>query len=77
MTIADQSEERIGFSQDLLQIQRYRNFDTYKNDITQYGVLSSNISATDDELTLESGYGFPNENGILYIDNEIILCKNQ
>ena len=37
MTTADQSEERIGFSQDLLQnLQKYRDFDTYKKKIYIY-----------------------------------------
>ena len=59
MTTADQSEERIGFSQDLLQnLQKYRDFDTYKKKIIEYGVLAVNITADSDELTLESGYGF-------------------
>ena len=50
MTFADESEERIGFSQDLLQnLQKYRDFATYEKKITQFGVLFSNISATDTE----------------------------
>mgnify|MGYP001194143820 CR=1 FL=1 len=78
MTAADESEERIGFSQDLLQnLQKYRDFDTYKKKIIEYGVLAVNITATSDELTLESGYGFPEENGILYINNEIILYRTK
>ena len=78
MSLADQSEERIGFSQDLLQnLQRYRDFDTYKKRIVEFGVLADNISATDDELTLESGEGFPEQNGVLYIDNEIILYRSK
>ena len=59
MTISDQSEERIGFSQDLLQnLQRYRDFNTYKERITQFGVLAESISAVSNELTLEDGKGF-------------------
>tara|TARA_R110002012_G_scaffold249570_2_gene427160 strand:+ start:151 stop:1305 length:1155 start_codon:yes stop_codon:yes gene_type:complete len=78
MTMADQSEERIGFSQDLLQnLQKYRDFDTYKKKIIEYGVLAVNITADSDELTLESGYGFPEENGILYINDEIILYREK
>ena len=78
MTYADQSEERIGFSQDLLQnLQRYRDFDTYKTNITEFGVLAENISADDDELTLESGFGFPEENGIIFIDDEVILYREK
>ena len=51
MTAADESEERIGFSQDLLQnLQKYRDFNTYKNEIVQVGILNGNISATDEEL---------------------------
>ena len=42
---SDESEERLGFSQDLLQnLQRYRDFDTYKNTIVQYNFLAANIS---------------------------------
>ena len=78
MSFADQSEERIGFSQDLLQnLQRYRDFDTYKAKIVEFGVLSENITADADELTLESGIGFPEVDGILYIDDEIILYRQK
>ena len=74
MTKSDQSEERLGFSQDLLQnLQKYRDFNTYSNPIIQNNVLNGNITATDTELTLEDGYGFPDENGILFIDSEVIL----
>jgi len=76
MTKSDESEERVGFSQNLLQdLNRYRDFNTYKNKIVQEGVLAKNISATDTELELEDGYGFPEENGVLYIDDEIILYR--
>ena len=74
MTAADESEERIGFSQDLLQnLQKYRDFTTYENEITQFGVLFANVSIDDDELTLEDSFGFPDENGVILIDNEVIL----
>ena len=76
MTKADESEERVGFSQNLLQdLNRYRDFNTYRNKIVQKGVLAKNISATDTELELEDGYGFPEEDGVLYIDDEIILYR--
>ena len=40
MTSADESEERIGFSQDVLQnLQKYRDFTTYENKLVQFGVL--------------------------------------
>ena len=38
MTKADESEERIGFSQNLLQnLQRYRDFNNYRNPIVERG----------------------------------------
>lgn len=78
MTRAAESEERVGFGQDILQnLQKYRNFDTYKNQIVQFGVLKGTISATDDELTLESGYGFPDNNGVLLIGDEVVLYQTK
>ena len=78
MSSSDESEERIGFGQDILQnLQKYRNFDTYKNQIVQFGTLNANISATDDELTLTDGYGFPEENGVLLIGDEVILYTSK
>ena len=74
MGFADASEERVGFSQDLLQnLQQYRDFNTYKEKIVEFGILNENITADAEELTLNDGYGFPDENGILYIDQEVIL----
>ena len=78
MTAASESEERVGFGQDILQnLQKYRNFDTYKNEIVQFQVLSGTISADASELTLEDGYGFPENNGVLLIDDEIILYRTK
>ena len=78
MEEADGSEERIGFSQNLLQnLQKYRDFNTYRNKVIKEGVLNGNITADSDELVLENGYGFPEENGILYIDEEIILYRKK
>lgn len=78
MTTADESEERIGFGQDLLQnLQKYRDFDTYQNGIVKYGILAQNITPESEELILEDGYGFPDTNGILYIDDEIILYRTR
>ena len=78
MSSADESEERIGFGQDILQnLQKYRNFDTYKNHIVQFGTLNSNIDEVDDELTLVDGYGFPEENGVLLIGDEVILYRTK
>ena len=78
MTKSDESEERVGFSQDVLQnLQKYRDFNTYRNKIVQNGVLAKNISSTDTELILEDGFGFPEENGVLYIDDEIIYYRQK
>ena len=78
MTASSESAERVGFGQDILQnLQKYRNFDTYKNQIVQFGNLKDNISATDDELTLEDGFGFPDANGVLLINDEVILYQSK
>ena len=69
---------RCGFGQDILQnLQKYRNFDTYKNEIVQFGVLKSNLTSDSTELELESGFGFPEENGVLLIDDEVILYRSK
>lgn len=78
MTKSAESEERIGFGQDILQnLQKYRNFDTYKNEIVQFGTLKDTISASDDELTLADGYGFPENNGVMLIGDEIVLYQTK
>ncbi len=116
MEYALQSEERIGFSQNLLQnLQKYRDFDTFAKPIVEFSYLSQRfndstesteetyfprlntnsgdkidtnrtriqrdkprylITAYEDEkLMLFSGEGFPEENGVLMIDDEIILYR--
>ena len=126
MTKAGESEERIGFGQDILQnLLKYRDFDTYKNQIIQYNYLAvdgvvaiENVtydnldtSAEDsvlaaiptgdayellvgvdnekakrryvlradeeDVLELVNGYGFPEENGVVLIDDEVILYRRR
>ena len=73
-----ESEERIGFGQDILQnLQKYRNFDTYKDEIVRFGTLKGDIDKTVTELTLESTFGFPEENGVLLIDDEVILYRTK
>ena len=113
MEFALQSEERLGFSQDLLQnLQKYRDFDTYSKPIVEFNYLRNPLnektkstgiefdftlltdsvkaidtnraqtgaqpvigSFVDDTLTLFSGDGFPEENGVLMIDDEVILYR--
>lgn len=78
MTVANEAQERIGFGQDILQnLQKYRDFNTYQNGIVKYGILAQNIESDSEELILENGYGFPEENGVLLIDNEIILYRTK
>ena len=115
---ADESEERIGFGQDILQnLQKYRDFDTYKNTLVQYNILAVNgkvgnndyvpddnrqniltvspqgdaleianggqveekmisLSADEDEvIELMDGTGFPDRNGVILIDDEVILYR--
>ena len=116
MEYALQSEERIGFSQDILQnLSKYRDFDTYAKPIVEFSYLSQNFNEItestektyyprlniedgskidtnrtyiekdkpryllaayeDEKLNLFSGEGFPLENGVLLIDDEIILYR--
>ena len=119
---SDESEQRLGFGQDILQnLQKYRNFDTYKNTLVQYNFLAvnggigeggllfapldseepqnilaampqgdalailvgvqinkklSSLSADNDEvLELMDGTGFPERNGVIMIDDEVILYR--
>ena len=126
MTLAAESEERLGFSQDLLQkLHIYRDFDTYAKPIVESTTLYQEINEksesgdeivtpvylTDEneaidtgrtsvernvtlerqdsrnftknlvvdfregDLVLEDGTGFPEQNGILLIDDEVILYR--
>ena len=73
-----EAEERVGFGQDILQnLQRYRNFDTYKNEIVQFGVLKNIVKLDSDEIELEDGFGFPEENGVILIGDEVILYRTK
>lgn len=118
MTFAAESEERLGFSTDLIQrLHIYRNFDTYAKPIVEHTFLVQKIDERTEsnpeiqspnfetqelefvdtgrtsvernqtkqlivdfiegELVLESGDGFPEENGLLLIDDEIILYRKR
>ena len=51
MQSAAESEERIGFGQDLLQhLLEYQRFDTYKNEIVEYDYLSNPYTDYDESL---------------------------
>ena len=78
METAAESEERQGFGQDVLQnLLRYVNISNYKDKIVQYSQLNARIEADDEELTLSSAFGFPEENGVLLIDDEVILYTHR
>ena len=78
MQKAAESEERVGFGQDILQnLQKYRDFDTYADKIVRFGVLKGNINLESDELELVDGYGFPQDNGVILIDDEVILYQTR
>ena len=124
MTASGESQERVGFGQDLLQnLLKYSDFDFYHNPIIPYGILTMEgakgfikeqeeilfeggenplLSARPqgqaaeiivgklvekdllmldrdevDELELVDGYGFPDENGVLLIDDEVILYRRK
>ncbi len=74
MERADESEERLGFGQNLLQnLQRYRDFDTYQDGIVEFGVLAADVAIDEEtELELESTFGFPTLNGVILINDEVI-----
>ena len=119
---SDESEQRLGFGQDILQnLLKYRNFDTYKNKLVQYNYLAvnggvgeggllfapvdtedgqnilaaspqgdaqavmsgnlvnkklSSLSFDNDEvIELMDGTGFPERNGVILIDDEVILYR--
>ena len=124
MVTSGQSQERIGFGQDLLQnLLKYSDFDFYQNPIVSYGILAvdgmTGFNAVEDRPLLEGGenpilsarpqgqaaqiitgylvdkdllmldkdqvdvlelvdgYGFPDENGVLLIDDEVILYRKK
>ena len=74
-----ESNERQGFGQDILQnLSRYRDFEYYKAPIIEFGILDDNLTIDEEEsLLLTSSYGFPDENGVVYIGEEVILYRRR
>lgn len=66
-----ESSERQGFAQNILQnLVKYRDFDYYKAPIVEHNYLDRNLVINEiDELELVDGFGFPEENGVIYIMN--------
>lgn len=79
MAKSAESAERQGFGQDLLQnLQRYRDFRTYSKGIVESGVLSARLDIDEeDELILDDGVGFPLTNGVVLIEDEVILYRSR
>lgn len=74
---AKESDERMGFSQDILQnLISYKNLDVYSKGIVSTGFLNVELGVDDDFIELIDVSGFPLENGIVFIDDEIILYRN-
>ena len=84
MSRADESAERLGFAQNLLQnLQRWRDFDTYQDGVVESNELGADLAKDEtEELTLESTYGFATLNGVVMVEypeqpdkNEVILYR--
>ena len=67
-----ESQERLGFGQSILQnLEKYRDFDFYKQPIVEMNVLDAALTFDNTEsLTLTNGFGFPEENGVIYIESD-------
>ena len=74
MERANESDERLGFAQNLLQnLQKYRDLDTYQDGVIEYGVLAADLDIDEEEeAELESTFGFATLNGIILINDEVI-----
>ena len=72
-----EANERIGFGLDLLyNLRAYSDFDNYNDEIVEFGTLTKTLGEeVTDELHLADGFGFPEENGVLLIDEEVILYR--
>ena len=124
LTRSGESQERLGYSENLLQnLLKYKDFNTYRNPIIAYGILTTHgdVNETDiilgslqtgqgqdllaarpfgqaaliesgvtieeeelfvdaeetDQLEFVDGYGFPEENGVVLIDDEVILYRRR
>ena len=64
-----EAQERFGFGQDILQnLEKYRDFDFYRQPIVETGVLDQLLDENETtSLTLVDGFGFPEKNGVIYL----------
>ena len=70
-----EQQEVQGQSLDIaLNLDKYANIDFYeKSLLNQTTILTNSISASDTSILLDDAEGFPEKNGYLQIDNEIIF----
>lgn len=79
-----ESEERFGFGQDILQnLLKYRDFNSYEKQVITHSYLDAQeeveILTIDEEevIKLTNGYGFPDKDGVILIDDEVILYRRK
>jgi YHYH protein len=73
-----QGLERSGESLDLVNnLLNYLDVDFYQNEIVTNCILQSNIALDDNTITVDSTDGFPDVDGMIQIDSEIILYKTK
>ena len=78
MESCKESDERFGFSQDILQnLISYKNLEIYSKGIVTTGFLKVDANVDDDYIELVDGSGFPEENGIVFVNDEVILYRNR
>ena len=73
MSTSLQSQERTGFTSDLLQgLLQYRDFDNYNQNPVEQNYLARGVDQFETEIELKSTVGFPKTDGVILIDEEII-----
>ena len=107
LTRSVESQERLGYSENLLQnLLTYKDFNTYRNQIVLFsylvvngfpegdtiegvganGIVVDALPSDDtlvlsedetDQLMIQNGYGFPETNGVVLIDDEVILYRRR
>ena len=88
MTVSGESQERLGFGQNLMQnLLKYKDFSTYQHQIVKFSILKVQDSTTDKTLSISAdetelleivdGSGFPETNGVILIDDEVILYRKR
>ena len=78
MESCKEADERIGSSQYILQnLINFKNLEIYSNLIIASGFLNVDLNLNDDFIELVNAEGFPIEDGIVLIEDEIILYRRR